>query len=196
MAQPKATTPEAVLLAAAEVFHEKGYASATLDDIAERAGISKPTVYRYAESKQWLLDQIVETVSAGMKARSAEVIGNSYGIQRLRRIIQVTFDTSIASREFHFVAILQYGAASPKVARRFNKWRRDINRRMADTLQQCVDEGSLDLPGDIRSYAMLLQAMIVSTHRWFQVGRPLTTEQLTEHVMHLLSAAPRDRLIG
>src|SRR5258706_9239422 len=40
-----------ILRAAAQVFAERGYQAATIDDIAEYAGIAKGTVYLYFRSK-------------------------------------------------------------------------------------------------------------------------------------------------
>jgi AcrR family transcriptional regulator len=49
--QPKR---QQILEAAAEVFSSKGYYSAKIEDIAERAGIGKGTVYEYFPSKEEL----------------------------------------------------------------------------------------------------------------------------------------------
>jgi len=44
-----------ILRAAREVFFESGFHRATVDDVAERAGVSKGTVYLYFESKETIL---------------------------------------------------------------------------------------------------------------------------------------------
>ena len=41
--------------AAEQLFAQRGYAATTVDDIVERAGLSKPALYRHYESKK---DQI------------------------------------------------------------------------------------------------------------------------------------------
>ena len=48
----KEARPAEIVDAALEVFAEKGFAAAKLDDIARRAGISKATLYLYFESKE------------------------------------------------------------------------------------------------------------------------------------------------
>lgn len=47
-------TRAALLVAAREVFGERGYTGATLDDIAEAAGLSKGALYHYFDSKDAL----------------------------------------------------------------------------------------------------------------------------------------------
>lgn len=56
---------EAILQAAKDVFLEQGYELATMDDIAERAGTTKRTVYAHFENKEALFAAMVEH-SAGM----------------------------------------------------------------------------------------------------------------------------------
>ena len=49
-----------IMAAAREVFDEKGYADASVAEIAERAGVVEGTVYRYFEHKRALLVTVVE----------------------------------------------------------------------------------------------------------------------------------------
>ena len=56
----KEARPGELLEAALEVFADKGFAAARMDDIARRAGVSKGTVFLYYESKQALFRAVVE----------------------------------------------------------------------------------------------------------------------------------------
>jgi AcrR family transcriptional regulator len=58
-ALPKHSTKEKILDAALEVFSEKGYHTATVDEIAERAGVGKGTLYRYFANKETLFNELV-----------------------------------------------------------------------------------------------------------------------------------------
>jgi TetR/AcrR family transcriptional regulator, cholesterol catabolism regulator len=51
-----------VLEAAARVFHEKGYESTSIQDIAEAVGILKGSLYYYIRSKEDLLYEIIKDV--------------------------------------------------------------------------------------------------------------------------------------
>jgi AcrR family transcriptional regulator len=51
---------EAILEAAAAILEEKGYKAFTLDALVERAGSSKPTIYRWWRSKGALLRDVYE----------------------------------------------------------------------------------------------------------------------------------------
>src|SRR5258705_11241026 len=57
----------AILEAALSVFSDLGYTQATLNDVAERVGVTKGCLYHYFESKErLLLDLIQERVETGV----------------------------------------------------------------------------------------------------------------------------------
>jgi AcrR family transcriptional regulator len=56
----KADRPDEIVAAAFEVFGEKGFAAARLDDIAARAGVSKGAIYLYFATKEDIFQAVVE----------------------------------------------------------------------------------------------------------------------------------------
>ena len=60
-----ARTRQAVLEAARELFTARGYTTTTVDEIAGRAGVSKPTVFAAVGSKQAILKQLRDIALAG-----------------------------------------------------------------------------------------------------------------------------------
>ena len=54
------STRERILDAALDVFSEKGFHVATVDEIAERAGLGKGTVYRHFANKETLFNELVQ----------------------------------------------------------------------------------------------------------------------------------------
>ena len=56
----KADRPDEIVAAAIEIFGEKGFAAARLDDIAARAGVSKGAIYLYFATKEEIFRAVVE----------------------------------------------------------------------------------------------------------------------------------------
>ena len=54
----KANKRELILAAAQEIFGEKGYHTATSEEIAKRAGVGKGTIYQYFDSKQEIFTEM------------------------------------------------------------------------------------------------------------------------------------------
>jgi len=69
--------PEQIIKAALEVFGECGLANARLQDIAERAGVSKGTIYLYFPNKEELFREMIRqtAVAAIERAEQANVPG-------------------------------------------------------------------------------------------------------------------------
>jgi AcrR family transcriptional regulator len=63
--QQAAATRRAVLDAARELFVEQGYGATTVDQIAARAGVSKPTVFSAVGNKQTVLSAVRDVAMAG-----------------------------------------------------------------------------------------------------------------------------------
>ena len=59
----KAERPKEILEAAFTEFSRNGYAVTTLDQIAERAGVTKGTIYVYFENKEQLFISMVREVT-------------------------------------------------------------------------------------------------------------------------------------
>ena len=63
---------ELILQAAAQVFGEKGFHSATVEEIAKRAGVGKGTIYQYFDSKgeifselhQWFIQRYLNALDS------------------------------------------------------------------------------------------------------------------------------------
>src|SRR3954454_24945459 len=71
-ARPRRRDDE-VLRAAAKVFYERGYASATVQDIADELGILKGSLYHYIATKEDLLLRLCEALHADVDRILAEV---------------------------------------------------------------------------------------------------------------------------
>jgi AcrR family transcriptional regulator len=63
-----------ILLAAAGVFVRRGYAAATLQELAEAAGFAAPSLYRYFASKEEIFRSLVELVLREMEATFEEPV--------------------------------------------------------------------------------------------------------------------------
>lgn len=68
--------PGEIATAALRVFAEKGFAAARLEDVAERAGTSKGTIYLYYPTKEALFEAVVRDAFGPVLQRSGEAVVN------------------------------------------------------------------------------------------------------------------------
>ena len=83
----KDARPTEILDAALAVFAEKGYAATRMDDIAQRAGVTKGTIYLYFQSKDAVFRSLVqESIGAtieGVAAAAASFEGSAADLLRM-----------------------------------------------------------------------------------------------------------------
>jgi TetR/AcrR family transcriptional regulator, cholesterol catabolism regulator len=78
-----------VVAAAIEVFWRKGYGSASLQEVADDVGVLKGSLYHYIESKEELLEAIVEDLQARSNAIVDEVLALKLGaVERVRTYVE------------------------------------------------------------------------------------------------------------
>ena len=75
----KDTRPAELLDAALEVFAEKGFAAARMEDIAARAGAAKGTLYLYFPSKEAVFEALVRTLIVPNLDRAEAIAAGTYG---------------------------------------------------------------------------------------------------------------------
>ncbi|OGK08057.1 MAG: hypothetical protein A2Y63_03870 [Candidatus Riflebacteria bacterium RBG_13_59_9] len=82
----------AILDAATEVIRDKGIMNATVDDIAQRAGVAKGTVYLYFKSKEDVfVEMVVQKANETLMAVRSEVAQKSGTWEKLRTAIRIHF---------------------------------------------------------------------------------------------------------
>ena len=74
MPRPRVTETEAVLDAAARRLASHGIAGTTVDDVAEAAGVSRATVYRYVGAKDEIVQAVIGREAENVLAQVAAAI--------------------------------------------------------------------------------------------------------------------------
>lgn len=82
---PRAERERQMIAVAEEIFAERGYQASSMDEIAERVGVSKPMLYEYFGSKEGLLVACIRAARAELLAvTTASVEGIDSAEEALR----------------------------------------------------------------------------------------------------------------
>jgi TetR/AcrR family transcriptional regulator, cholesterol catabolism regulator len=127
-----------ILTAAADLFREKGYRAATLDDIARRVGVSKPTLYGYFRSKEELLAAIFHrAMSLFERDLGAIRASGADPVAQLRRVIRFHVGAVIAERSFLAVFFSEEANLPPRLSRAIRRRKARYDR----TVRAIVETG-------------------------------------------------------
>ncbi|HEX4362425.1 MAG TPA: TetR/AcrR family transcriptional regulator [Pseudonocardia sp.] len=117
-----------LLGAARDVFAAQGYHAAAMDDIADRAGVSKPVLYQHFPSKLELYRALLTTYADELLGRLRSALETTNNEQRLRGAVTAYFDF-VASEGQSFRLVFESDLRSePEMAAVLDK-----------VLSQCID---------------------------------------------------------
>src|SRR5271166_2584315 len=149
----KAERPHEILEAAFVEFSRNGYATTTLDAIAERAGVTKGTIYVYFENKEHLFISMVRELMKVTLDTVQEMFERHDGstADLLRAQFSFIYQHIVQDRRRREVVRMLISEASrfPELADRYHE---EIHRPCLDMLQKAIQRG-MDR-GEIRRSAV------------------------------------------
>lgn len=194
--------PAEILKAAREVFGRHGLAGARLEEVAERAGISKGTIYLYFENKDALFRAVVrETVAPLESLLRAERPGSAS--ERLERLARDAW-TYLRTPAFQSVYRLVLGELDrfPDLARYYaEQFSGKVSAGLARIVREGVASGEFRPQDPVLSARMLVASLL--THSVWCERRILfprlgtatdaeVGEQVLGFYMKAILAAPAD----
>ena len=104
---------EDVLAAATKVFSERGYHGASMQDVADAAGMQKASLYHHVGRKEDLLYAIHEQMIDELTAKTLPVVSSSRSpADKVRGVIVVALEFIAAHREGATVLLQDIGAVA------------------------------------------------------------------------------------
>jgi AcrR family transcriptional regulator len=186
--QPKRRTapPRHVIVdAAAELFSERGYHSARMQEIADRAGIAKPTLYVYGKSKLALLEAIYQRVIDDADRALTAIDRLDDPVDQLSELIRAWITIAIERRSSNFVFFSDETALPEHLARRYKRWSAKTFRRVRDILEAGQATGVFSGEIDANAAAFAIISSTQSTVRWWTEQGPLDREALIQNHIEL-----------
>jgi len=180
---PRLARRRQLLDAAMEVFVARGYHAAAMDEIAERAGVSKPVLYQHFPGKQELyLALLDESVGRLTEAVAGAVRSTSDNRQRVNATFAAYFGY-VAEHSGTFKLVFESDFSSePAVRARLDA----ADRECADLISQVIreDAGLADDEAYLLSIGMIGMAQ-VSARYWLSTLGSIPREAAEQLVARL-----------
>jgi AcrR family transcriptional regulator len=183
---------EAVIRAAAREFNRKGYHNTSLDDIAARLEVTKPTVYYYVSNKEQLLFECFVA-----------------GVERIRAAFRDVDALAVPARERLAAVLRHYGAAvasefgwcmvraesqdlSPAMSRHIKALKSEIDQGIRRLIREGVQDGSIGAC-DPKLTAFALAGALNWIAHWYREDQSLTGEQIASAFVSMFEGGLRPR---
>jgi AcrR family transcriptional regulator len=177
-----------VIATAATLFLERGYHNTSIEDVAEAAGISKPTVYKYVESKQWLLDtimlQVLDELSTIFTPWSDDVEVLKVQVDEY---VDFGIDAATRLRVFYRILFSEETEMSEGVRKRWRAFATEATDHFEQLLIVCRDLGRVAPDVNTRVMANLFVTTFVSVHRWYYPERSVSPDEVRSAIKQLLT---------
>jgi AcrR family transcriptional regulator len=156
----KAERPQEIIEAAFAEFSRNGYATTTLDQIAERAGVTKGTIYVYFESKEHLFISMVREFTKPTMETVQDMFKTHDGstADLLRAQFSFIYEHLVEDRRRREVVRMLI-AEAPRFPELADRYHAEILRPCLDMLRQAIQRG-VDR-GEIRNSAIVEQPQVV-----------------------------------
>lgn len=173
-----------LLDAAARVFSRVSYDQASMDEIAQEAGVGKPTLYRYFPSKDELFAAVFVEVLDALDRRLARVLDRERGVAaQIRGLVLALIPTF----RDHLVTgrMLDEGAAAIDRSNRrvFRDRRARVAEFLAHAIERGIAEGEVRWSADAHTTAHLVIGMIWSGAAAIQASDEAIADEITAVVL-------------
>jgi AcrR family transcriptional regulator len=192
---PRADREQQMMTVAEAVFAEHGYSASSMDEIAERVGVSKPMLYEYFGSKEGLLVACLRQVRSELYDLTAEsVIGTQSAEEALRKGLVTFFRfTDDHRRSWDLLLRTEAAVVGPAAVAEIEAIRQEQTK-----LHTAVF--STYMPGaDPRALEAAAEILVGACERlsvWYVRHDDVTPEEAAEHIMRMTWFGLREEVEG
>ena len=149
---------ESIRRAALELFKVYGFKKVSMNDVADKAGVSPVTIYNHFGSKEKLVREVVKALFLNMVGKYREIIdGKGSFPEKLETII---FDKTDIASQFHGELARTLFQNDPEMKQFVETlWQRDVNQLTLDLFEKGRKEGYVN--PELSQEALLLYLEIL-----------------------------------
>lgn len=176
---------------ATELFSERGFPAASMDELARRAGVSKPVIYDLFGSKEGLLVAVIEELGNDLNETVAAAVTGQTEPAELLRAGSLAFFRFVGERGATWSMVFTAsralaGATPPALAKLEEVRRRQDGLVSAVILASARELGREPAELELGAVARALNGLYEGLVEWWGEHPEAEPEQLTDWVMALV----------
>jgi AcrR family transcriptional regulator len=183
--EERAVKRDAVLRVAAQLFNEFGYHATSLEMVAERLEVTKPTLYYYVRNKEEIL---FECVRLGLELLRSAIAGAAASGGSALDKLQAAMNeyASIVTRDFG-MCLIRVGEdpLAPAARKELRRLKAELDHEFRALIEQGIAEGSL-APCDPKLAAFTLAGALSWIGRWYDPKGSLGAEAVARESIAIL----------
>lgn len=170
-----------VIEAAIRVFHKKGYASASIQDVAEEVGVLKGSLYHYIDSKEDLLARIFEDSAGHFEAMLAEAAKlDAPPVERLRFCARECSLWYLQNIERVGIYVKEWEHLSGKGRKEVVRIRTDYEQSLTGLIADVKEAGEAAPDLDVNYATYFIFGALNGLPDWYRRRGPDSAEQIAD----------------
>jgi AcrR family transcriptional regulator len=170
-----------VTAAAVEVFNEKGYASASIQDVADRVGVLKGSLYHYIDSKEDLLAGIFDesdeqSFSLMEESRNQDLTA----VERLRWFVRAWSIWYLENTKRTAIYVNEWRHLTGPRLKKVVEMRHEYESRVAEMIDDVKKEGKASAGLDVRYACFFVLSAINGLPTWYRRGGPDPADHIAD----------------
>lgn len=171
-----------LLEVAAKVFAEKGYDGTTLQDIADRTGILKGSIYYYISTKADLLAHLLrEAHNNGIRNISPIANGSEDPLERLKAMIEVHARYVCTDRARTAVYLHERKRLTDEQRREYLGDEHAYRKLFEKVIREAQGQGSIRPGVDPKLLAICLLGSLNSVYQWYRPNGEFSISKISDH---------------
>jgi AcrR family transcriptional regulator len=178
-------TRDEILEAAAQIFSQKGFHAASMQDIAQAVHLKKASLYHHVNNKQEILVAILDQALDLLIERMSEVMARPLSPdEKLRQAMKSYLQTMLEHRELASVLLLEHRSLDPELHARHVPRRDRFERLWRELIQEGLDQ-SIFCYVDTELAARALLGVMNWTITWYRPDGVLSPEAVAAQFANL-----------
>ena len=194
-AQERENKRDAVLHAAARLFNERGYHGTSLELVAEKLEITRPTVYYYFKNKDEILFECVRIALEMIEEAAKEVTAR--GGSAAEQLIAVMHKyAEVMMMEFGMCLVrVGDGPLVPESRAKLRKLQANIDHKLRELIAQGVKQKAF-APCDPKLAAFAIGGALNSIARWYKPDGAMAPAEIADNFVRTLVGGLEARPAG
>jgi TetR/AcrR family transcriptional regulator, cholesterol catabolism regulator len=186
-----------IVEAAAKVFQEKGFAAASLEDIATEVGMWKGSLYHYIDSKEELLLAVVQEPAEHLLNDLREVVSLDLpATEKLRRVGQA--HGHVLDTTFVYTSVYLQEVAGRHRSSKWTARDREYVELITAIIEEGMARGDFSSQLDARTSTFALLGALNWVTRWYNPDGALTAGKIADQICStfltgLITRSPNSR---
>ena len=171
---------------ASDLFSERSYLGASMNDIAERLGITKPALYYHFPSKIGLYAEVLDEVFVRLRAVMAEPTSVESPPGQLHRLLKNYLEFGMQEKNLINALVVRLAPDESDLRSRIAAFRQELTDRLQPVVEKTTAAGLPQGTDSAQVAEMLVALMDGLLVEYSFLDKPLDVEKVTDQIVALM----------